>query len=63
MEQLQADMIEEVPHNDETGVIHYLPHHEVWNPNKNTTKLRIVYDASAHQKDYKNLNEVLQMVR
>uniref|UniRef100_A0A1I7VNN6 Reverse transcriptase domain-containing protein n=1 Tax=Loa loa TaxID=7209 RepID=A0A1I7VNN6_LOALO len=59
IEQLQAGMIEEVPHNDEVGVIHYLPHHEVWNPNKNTTKLRIVYDASAHQKGYKSLNEVL----
>uniref|UniRef100_A0A1I7VP88 DUF1758 domain-containing protein n=1 Tax=Loa loa TaxID=7209 RepID=A0A1I7VP88_LOALO len=59
IEQLQAGMIEEVPHNDEVGVIHYLPHHEVWDPNKNTTKLRIVYDASAHKKGYKSLNEVL----
>ncbi|VDK61469.1 unnamed protein product [Onchocerca ochengi] len=60
MEQLQTGMIEEVSHNDEVGVIHYLPRHEVWNPNKNTTKLRIVYDTSAHQKGYKSLNEVLQ---
>lgn len=30
------------------------------NPNKNTTKLRIVSDASAHQKGYKSLNGVLQ---
>ncbi|VDM94736.1 unnamed protein product [Onchocerca ochengi] len=30
MEQLQTDRIEEVPHNDEVGVIPYLPHHEVW---------------------------------
>ncbi|VDM95014.1 unnamed protein product, partial [Onchocerca ochengi] len=37
MEQLQTGMIEEVSHNDEVGVIPYLPHHEVWNPNKNTT--------------------------
>uniref|UniRef100_A0A1I7VT35 Reverse transcriptase domain-containing protein n=1 Tax=Loa loa TaxID=7209 RepID=A0A1I7VT35_LOALO len=59
IEQLQTGMIEEVPHNDEVGVIHYLPHHELWNPNKNTTKLRIVYDASAHQKGYKSLNEIL----
>ncbi|VDM93348.1 unnamed protein product [Onchocerca ochengi] len=55
MEQLQTGMIEEVPHNDKVGVIHYLPHHEVWNPNKNTT-----YDASVYQKGYKSLNEFLQ---
>ncbi|MCP9257565.1 Zinc knuckle family protein [Dirofilaria immitis] len=59
-EQLQSNVIEEV--NNETnqdGIIHYLPHHEVVTPNKSRTKLRIVYDASAHIKGMKSLNDVL----
>ncbi|MCP9261969.1 Pao retrotransposon peptidase family protein [Dirofilaria immitis] len=59
-ERLQSNVIEEV--NNETnqdGIIHYLPHHEVVTPNKSTTKVRIVYDASAHLKGMKSLNDVL----
>ncbi|MCP9260399.1 hypothetical protein DINM_003504 [Dirofilaria immitis] len=43
--------IEEASYNDE--VIHYLPHHKVWNPSNSTTKLRIVHDALAHLRDIK----------
>uniref|UniRef100_A0A1I7V6A7 DUF1758 domain-containing protein n=1 Tax=Loa loa TaxID=7209 RepID=A0A1I7V6A7_LOALO len=51
-EQLRAGIIEEVqPHMNQDGIIHYLPHHDVRNPGKTTTKLRIVYDASAHIKE------------
>uniref|UniRef100_A0A1I7VZY4 DUF1758 domain-containing protein n=1 Tax=Loa loa TaxID=7209 RepID=A0A1I7VZY4_LOALO len=48
-EQLQSNIIEKVTTNmDQEGIIHYLPDHEVLTPGKVTTKLRIVYDASAH---------------
>ncbi|MCP9261007.1 putative Reverse transcriptase [Dirofilaria immitis] len=58
-EQLQSNVIEEVKTKHQDGIIRYLPHHEVVTPNKSTTKLRIVYDASAHLKGIKSLNDVL----
>ena len=42
------------------GAKHYLPHHAVINPKKTTTKIRVVYDASAKtKKENKSLNECL----
>uniref|UniRef100_A0AAF5Q7Q7 Reverse transcriptase domain-containing protein n=1 Tax=Wuchereria bancrofti TaxID=6293 RepID=A0AAF5Q7Q7_WUCBA len=59
-DQLQSGIIEEVQSQmNQDGIIHYLPHHDVRNPGKTITKLRIVYDASAHIKGMKDLNEVL----
>lgn len=59
-EQLNSNIIEKVSSEmNEVGIIHYLPHHEVITPNKTTTNLRIVYDASAHCKGMKSLNDVL----
>ena len=47
-EQLDKGIIERVEDSDETpGMIHYLPHHAVIRQDKETTKVRLVYDASA----------------
>lgn len=48
-EQLERGMIEEVKENPESlhDHVHYLPHHGVVRQDKSTTKLRVVYDASA----------------
>lgn len=46
--QLEQNIIEEVQSNlPPNGIVHYLPHHCVINTEKETTKVRIVYDGSA----------------
>jgi len=58
---LNKDIIEQVETSlQPTGLVHYIPHHAVIKPDKSTTKLRIVYDASAKpQKANKSLNNCL----
>ena len=48
-EQLAKGIVEIVsePHNASGEHVHYLPHHAVIRHDKETTKLRVVYDASA----------------
>ncbi|XP_053392222.1 uncharacterized protein LOC128554912 [Mercenaria mercenaria] len=60
-EQLKKGIIEEVDKRiTRAGLIHYIPHHAVVTPTKSTTKLRIVYDASARAKQSdRSLNENL----
>jgi len=41
-----VEMVEE-SHISESGRVHYLPHHAVIRKDKTTTKVRVVYDASA----------------
>ena len=46
--QLESGVIEVVPDGElQTTQVHYLPHHPVVREDKSTTKLRVVYDASA----------------
>lgn len=46
-DQLDKGVKEKVKYKVKDGKTHYLPHHPIINPQKATTKLRIVYDASA----------------
>lgn len=59
-EQLRKCMIEKVEYTNSADLKHYLPHQVVITPEKATTKLRIVYDASAKtKKEHKSLNKCL----
>ena len=59
-DQLEKGVIEKVDKAVTKNIVHYLPHHAVINPLKPTTKLRIVYDASAKsRKGNKSMNECL----
>lgn len=59
-DQLKKGIIEKVKYTSNQSGKHYIPHHAVVNPTKTTTKVRIVYDASAKTKrENKSLNECL----
>lgn len=58
-DQLQSKMIEKVDNDYTENTCHYLPHHGVFTPDKNT-KLRIVFNGSAKTKRANlSLNECL----
>ena len=58
--QVASEIVEEVPadSNPVTGKVHYIPHHPVIHRDKETTKVRIVYDAIA-RKSGPSLNDCL----
>lgn len=58
-EQLKLNIIEEVALGQRDGPIHYIPHQPVITPQKTTTKVRIVYDASCKTSNGKSLNDYL----
>ena len=60
-EQLRRGIIERVTDSSEEGSVkHYISHHPVITPSKSTTKVRIVYNASAKtRKDDLSLNDCL----
>jgi len=60
--QLQTGIIEPVPQSKwNSSGVHFLPHHGVVRENKDTTKLRIVFNGSAKAKtQYHSINDCLE---
>ena len=59
-DQLKRGIVERVVStNDIPGEVHYQPHHPVIRQAKTTTKVRVVYDASAKTGSNPSLNECL----
>uniref|UniRef100_A0AC35GNG9 Reverse transcriptase domain-containing protein n=1 Tax=Panagrolaimus sp. PS1159 TaxID=55785 RepID=A0AC35GNG9_9BILA len=59
-EQKERETIEVAPEKPDGKLIHYLSSHAVITPQKTTTKVRMVFDASAKiSKDFPSLNDVL----
>ncbi|XP_065918882.1 uncharacterized protein [Dysidea avara] len=59
--QVNSGIIERVPlEQDPTTDVFFLPHHGVVRADKETTKLRIVFDGSAHDHNSCSLNDCLE---
>ena len=59
---LNQGIVEKVPHlseHKEPGTVHYLPHQAVIKKDRETTKLRIVFDAASKTKNDLSLNDSL----
>ena len=57
-DQLKQGIIEEAPEDYKVRECHYLPHHAIFREGKNTSKIRIVFDASARSEG-PSLNDCL----
>ena len=61
-EQEEQGIVEPVPEKPDGDRIHYIPHHCVVRDQGESTKVRIVYDASAKERKYaKSLNDCLHI--
>ena len=61
-DQLERGIVEKVVGLDNSSNVHYLPHHAVIREEAETTKLRIVYDASCREKhNGTSLNDCLHV--
>ena len=58
-EQLKSGILEKVTKPGDVDNVMYLPHREVIKEGKSSTKLRIVFDASAKMSDQVSLNAML----
>lgn len=59
MEEMVRDFTEPVEEACDSERVYYMPHHPVVRQDKETTKVRIVFDASSHSTDSKSLNDEL----
>ena len=59
-DQLEQGVLETVPENSSEETVHYLPHSPVIRPTAESTKIRIVLDASSKQQGRPSLNDCLQ---
>ena len=59
-EQLHRGIIQPVTDYETSNRVHYIPHHAVIRKDKSTTKVRIVYDASAKGTNGISLNDCLE---
>uniref|UniRef100_A0A914Q4Q4 CCHC-type domain-containing protein n=1 Tax=Panagrolaimus davidi TaxID=227884 RepID=A0A914Q4Q4_9BILA len=59
LDQLKMGITEDVTESTPNGPLHYLPHLPILTPDKTTTKLRVVFDASAKTSNGKCLNDYL----
>ena len=62
-EQIKKGIVEDIPVSvmDSSNCVHYLPHHGIVRRDKNTTRLRVVYDASAKLNNNPSLNDCLMV--
>ena len=59
-EQLHRGIVQPVTDHETSNRVHYIPHHAVIRKDKSTTKVRIVYDASAKGTNGISLNDCLE---
>jgi hypothetical protein len=55
------EQVEVAPPDGTSEHVFYLPHHAVKKKKNNTTKWRIVFDASSHERGFPSLNDALEM--
>ena len=56
---IKDDILEEVSPINKTDAVHCLPHRAVVKKERETTKTRIAFDASAKYQDKKSVNDML----
>ena len=60
IQEYQAEgIIEDVTNVETENPVYYMPHHPIIKESRITTKLRIVFDASSHERESRSLNECL----